>query len=491
VPHFADLHWEQGFASLPDAFHQRIMPTPLSHPTLVAFNGDVADQLGLDRTDAEGPGLVAALNGETLPPGTDPVAAIYAGHQFGVWVQQLGDGRAILLGEVVGRNHRRWEVQLKGAGPTRFSRMGDGRAVLRSCVREYLAGEAMHGLGIATTRALAIVGSDTPVYRETTERGAILARVAESHIRFGSFELFASREMDAEVRLLADYVIEHHYPHLLTLPAAQRYAEWFGEVVSRTARLMAAWTATGFVHGVMNTDNMSIVGATLDFGPYGWFDHYDRGYIPNHTDQAGRYAYDQQPRVGLWNCVRLAEALHSLVREADALAALEGYRTTFEREIDERLRAKLGLLQHDQDDVALAADVLGILHDTRADYTRFFRALARYAPGADGHGFDTLAAEVHGEVRLGQWLVRYAERLQREGSRDDDRETRMLRVNPKFVLRNWIAQEAISDAERGEYGTIRVLQELLLTPFDEHAELERYAGGPPAGMAEVVVSCSS
>jgi len=482
-----NLTWNNSFARLPGAFHQRVRPTPVPNPHLVAFNPDVAALLGLSGSSLDLPGLVAAVNGDRPVPGTDPVAGIYAGHQFGVWVPELGDGRAILLGEVIGPGKRRWDVQVKGSGLTAFSRMGDGRAVLRSTIREYLAGEAMHGLGITTTRSLAIIGSAMPVYRETVESAALLVRVAPTHIRFGSFELFASRQLGAELIQLADHVIEHHFVHLLVLPATTRYAAWYREVVERTARLMAAWTATGFTHGVMNTDNMSITGLTLDFGPYGWMDGYDRGFIPNHSDTGGRYAFDQQPRIGLWNCARLGEALHELVSEANAVAALEGYRTSFETEMDRLMRAKLGLATAEPGDAALVGAMLAMLHDTRTDYTRFFRALSRYALG----DASALRAEASDTARLTAWLAEYTQRLLREGSVDADRHGRMLRANPKFVLRNWMAQEAIAAAQAGEYALIETLRLLLATPFAEHEGSERFAGPAPEGTAEVALSCSS
>lgn len=481
------LRWDNSFARLPDRFFQRVRPTPLPAPALLAFNPDAAALLDLNANAAADPAFVAAINGDALPPGTDPLAAIYAGHQFGVWVSELGDGRAILLGEVIGRDHQRWDIQVKGAGMTRFSRMGDGRAVLRSTIREYLGGEAMHGLGIPTTRSLAIVGSDAPVYRETVETAALLVRLAPTHVRFGSFELFASRDMADAVSQLADYVIDRHFTHLLTLPAAQRHAAWYREVIERTARLMAAWTASGFAHGVMNTDNMSILGITLDYGPYGWMDAYDRGFIPNHSDHSGRYAFAQQPRVGLWNCARLGEALHSLVTEEEAIAALESYRAAFETEMDRLMRTKLGFATSEPGDVELVADLLGMLHDGRVDYTRFFRALSRYSAGNS----IAITAEVTDTARLDAWLAKYAQRLLREDSNDTARHERMLRANPKYVLRNWMAQEAIEHAEGGSFGMIEELRLLLKSPFDEQEGMERFASGPPAGAPEVVVSCSS
>ena len=488
VPRFLDdLRWDNSYARLPETFFQAVAATPLPNPHLVTFNLDAAQLLGISAAEAERPGFVTAINGDRFVTGTEPLAAIYAGHQFGVWVPQLGDGRAILLGEVVGPRHRRWEVQLKGAGPTRYSRMGDGRAVLRSTIREYLAGEAMHGLGVPTTRSLAIIGSDAPIYREQVETAAILVRVAPTHVRFGSFELFASRGQTEDVARLADYVIDRHFAHLLMLPATQRYAAWYREIVDRTAVLMAAWTATGFTHGVMNTDNMSILGLSLDYGPYGWMDGYDRGFIPNHSDTNGRYAFDQQPRVGLWNCARLGEALHSLVEEDDAIAALDSYRATFEREMDRQMRAKLGLLTSESEDVALVAELLGVLHDSQADYTQFFRALSRFTTGSA----ESLRAEVRETERLDAWLTRYAQRLAREHSADTARHERMLRANPKFVLRNWMAQEAIGKAQSGNFEMIEELRLLLATPFDEHEGMERFAGPAPEGTVEVALSCSS
>jgi hypothetical protein len=497
-----DLRWDNSFARLPETFYQQVQPAPLPHPRLVAFNPDVATLLDLSPAEAARPEFLAAFNGELALPGIRPIAAIYAGHQFGVWVPELGDGRAILLGEVINARHERWDVQVKGAGLTRFSRMGDGRAVLRSTVREYLGAEAMHGLGVPTTRSLAIIGSDEPVYREQVETGAILVRVAPTHVRFGSFEVFASRGQYDAVRQLADYVIDLHFTHLLTLPVAERYTAWYREVIDRTARLMAAWTATGFAHGVLNTDNMSILGISLDYGPYGWMDNYERGFIPNHSDPAGRYAFDQQPRVGLWNCARLGEALLSLLDDASpgaargqsVMAALESYRSTFESEMDRLMRGKLGLSSAEAGDVGLVADLLSLLHDTRADYTRCFRALSRYAPGDESRrtpGEEPLRAEVADTERLTAWLTRYAQRLMRNDVDDRTRRDRMLRANPKFVLRNWMAQEAITNAEAGNYAQIEELRCLLKTPFDEHETLERYAERPPAWAREIAVSCSS
>ncbi len=487
---FDALRWVNSFARLPDSFHQRVAPTPLPDPYMVAWNPDVGDLLGLPRDAGTDPALVAAINGTALPEGAEPLAAIYAGHQFGTWVPQLGDGRAILLGEVETPRHARWEVQLKGAGPTRFSRMSDGRAVLRSTIREYLASEAMHGLGIPTTRALAIIGSDAPVQRERTETAAILVRVAPTHVRFGTFELFASRRLTAEVRLLADYVIEHDYPHLLALAEGERHAAWYAEVVARTARLMAQWTAVGFAHGVMNTDNFSITGHTIDYGPYGWLDRYDPAHICNHSDHGGRYAFSQQPAVGLWNCNRLGEALHGVVDEAAALNTLRGYRTIFETTMTELLRAKLGLSTADPSDAELATDWLALLHDGGADYTRSFRALSHYDTGS-AKSSDALRAELTDGGALEAWLARYDARLGTETRSATERHRAMLGTNPKFVLRNWVAQDAIVNAEARNFDRIREVWGVLRKPYDEHPEYEHLAASPPEWATGLEVSCSS
>ncbi|MES2123834.1 MAG: YdiU family protein [Gemmatimonadota bacterium] len=485
----ASLRWDNSFARLDEAFFQRVLPTPMPAPQLVAFNPDAAALLGLDPAAAATEEFVAVMSGNGRLAAMDPLAAIYAGHQFGVWVPELGDGRAILLGEIVTPQGSRWELQLKGAGMTRFSRMGDGRAVLRSTIREYLASEAMAGLRIPTTRALSITGSSLPVYRERAETAAVLARLAPSHVRFGSFELFAARRMPDQVKQLADYVITLHFPEFAELPDEERYAAWFREVIDRTARLMAQWTAVGFAHGVMNTDNMSILGLTLDYGPYGWLDEYDPGFICNHTDQTGRYAFDQQPRVGLWNCSRLGEALFPLIAEQPALAALESYRGTFETTIDQLIRSKLGLRTTEADDLALQGELFALMHREAIDYTRFFRALSHFNPD-DARTRTAVEAEAAAPAALTVWLDRYADRLAREVT-TTDRQAQMLGVNPKFVLRNWVAQEVIEAAERGEFAPIEAVRQLMAHPFEEHPGWERYAGPAPAGVVPVEVSCSS
>lgn len=481
--------WHDGYALLPEGLHQRVAPTAVPAPYPVAWNERLAERLGWPGSLDE-PATLQLLAGNTIPEGPTPIAAAYAGHQFGSWVPELGDGRAIVLGELEGPDHHRVELQLKGAGLTRWSRMGDGRAVLRSTIREYLASAAMRGLGIPTTEALAIVGSDLPVHRERTETAAILTRVAPTHVRFGSFEYLAARRMDDERRRLADFVIERFHPRLLARPAGARYDAWYREVVERTARLMAAWIAAGFAHGVMNTDNFSIIGLTLDYGPFGWMDRYDPHLVCNHSDHAGRYAFDRQPLVGLWNCARLGEALHPLVGESAATAALEAYREAYEAEVLARMRAKLGLTRAEDGDVALVAALLEVLRTGHADYTRTFRALSRW-DAADPAGDAPLRAEVGPRGGLDLWLDRYADRLAREARPAAERHAAMLATNPKYVLRNWVAQDVIENAETRNVALVDEVRRVLDAPFDEHPEMERYAATPPAWASGIVVSCSS
>ena len=492
------LAFQNSYARLHPDFFQRLEPTPLPDPRLAAFNPDAAALIDLDPAEAEQPDAPRYLSGSLPIPGGAPIAQAYAGHQFGVWVSRLGDGRAFLLGEATNSRGDSWDLHLKGGGQTRWSRFGDGRSVLRSAVREYLASEALHALNIPTTRALSIVASDLPVQRESLETAATIIRLAPSHVRFGTFEYFAARGAVDRVRELADYVITRHFEP----GGARRYSDFFGEVCRRTARLIARWMAAGFAHGVMNTDNMSILGLTLDYGPYGFLDDYDAGFICNHTDTGGQYAFDRQPSVGLWNCARLGEALMIIESESDATApwqdALESYWPAFASEYAERMRDKLGLRTAREEDAELLRDLLALLQAGGVDYTRFFRALN----GVNGEPFAPLRAgssTVNGglngmfvdQTGFDAWLVRYRARLLAEESNDAERSERMRRANPKYVLRNWVAQEAITAAQRGEFGRIDSLRRLLASPYDEQPEWERYAAAPTPAHREIEVSCSS
>jgi serine/tyrosine/threonine adenylyltransferase len=482
-----ELDFDNTYARLPEAFYTKLAPTPLPAPYLVSFNPAAAELIDLDPREADKPEFIEYFSGNRLLPGSEPLAMLYAGHQFGTYVPQLGDGRAILLGEARNARGEKWDLHLKGAGKTPYSRFGDGRAVLRSTIREYLCGEAMHGLGIPTTRALCVVGSDEPVYREAPETAATLLRLAPSHIRFGTFEVFFYRGEYDRVRELADYVIAEHYPEISE--AADKYPRFLTAAVVRTARLVAAWQAVGFAHGVLNTDNMSVVGVTLDYGPFGFLDEYDPQFICNHSDPYGRYAFDQQPGIGLWNLTCLAQALLPLMEREEAVAALEGYEPALSERYGELMRAKLGLREEREEDAALLQELLQLMQSSRADYTICFRRLCEFRRGGENEAVRETFAD---RAAFAAWAARYEARLAAEESDDAERARRMRQVNPKYVLRNYLAQEAISRAvERRDYSEIDRLLKLLREPYAEQPEMERYAAPPPAWSKQIFVSCSS
>nr|ART37631.1 E422 [uncultured bacterium]ART39726.1 J587 [uncultured bacterium] len=473
------------FSTLPAGFFAAQVPTALPEPYLVAFNPELAAHLDL----APGPEVVQVLAGNTLPPGSEPVAAVYAGHQFGVYVQQLGDGRAILLGDVVSGRGERYEIQLKGAGRTPFSRGADGRAVLRSTIREYLASEAMHGLGIPTTRALAIVGSNQPVYREQIETAAVLTRLAPSHVRFGSFEFFHYRGDAQRVAQLADFVVDTQFTALSGLP--DRHHRLLDEVVDRTARLVAAWQAQGFVHGVMNTDNMSILGLTLDYGPYGFLDHFEAARVFNHTDQGGRYAYANQGRVALWNLHALAEALSTLIPAERRAAALARFEPLFIATYGGLMRRKLGLAQPNPQDADLVDRLLQALQEGRVDYPAFVRGLSGFRLDDPASRAPLLALSRAPRV-LDAWLGDYTRRLSAEGDLAAVRQARMDAINPLYVLRTHLAERAIRlAADQHDYSEIERLRSLLARPFTPQPGADDYAAPPPDDGGALALSCSS
>ena len=444
--------------------------------------------IGLDSGEKDNPELIEYLTGNKILPNSEPISAIYAGHQFGVFVPQLGDGRAILLGEIINENGERFDIQLKGAGQTPFSRMGDGRAVLRSTIREYLCSAAMSALGIPTTRALCITGSDAPVYRETIETSAVLTRISPSHVRFGTFELFYYRGQYDEVKTLADYVIREFYPQIAE--AENKYLDFLREVVRRTAELIARWQAVGFSHGVMNTDNMSILGLTIDYGPFGFLDEFDPAFICNHSDYQGRYAFNQQPNVGLWNLYKLAQTLIPLIEAEEAEMVLNEYPNIFTEKLGELLREKLGLKTVEESDAELIDELFGILQTNNVDYNLFFRRLANFDSGADGKN-DLLWGMFIDTKSFEKWAEKYQARLAKENSDDSERREQMLKVNPKFTLRNHIAQYVIEEAQKGNYAEIDEFLEVLQNPFEEHEKMERFNTEPPPENKRVAVSCSS
>ena len=483
----ASLAWNHSFATLGPAFFTELRPTPLPAPYLVSANAPLAAGLGIDADWLRSEDGVAAFTGNRVLEGSRPLATVYSGHQFGVWAGQLGDGRAILLGEIqtpLGPQ----ELQLKGSGLTPYSRMGDGRAVLRSSIREYLCSEAMHGLGIPTTRALVVTGSDQPVRREEVETAAVVTRVATSFIRFGHFEHFSARGQEAELRQLADHVIERFYPECLASErlGGNRYANLVEQVSERTAAMVAQWQAVGFCHGVMNTDNMSILGLTIDYGPFQFLDGFDPAHICNHSDEQGRYAYNRQPNVAYWNVFCLAQALLPLIGDEEtALAALESYKTVFPRELEACMRAKLGVEGVADGDRALIEGILQLLAKERVDYTIFWRRLAHHVAGSPGGAVRDLFLDRKG---FDDWERQYLARL------PADRQAagaRMLRVNPRFVLRNHLAELAIRQAKQKDFTQVEALLTVLRAPFDEHPGHEDMAGFPPDWASHIEISCSS
>jgi len=481
------IAWPNRFRALGPSFYTELAPQALPQPHWVATSAACAADLGLPADWADDTALQVFSGGATWP-GMQTLASVYSGHQFGVWAGQLGDGRALWLGEMDTPGGP-MELQLKGSGLTPYSRMGDGRAVLRSSIREFLCSEAMHALGVPTTRALCVTGSALPVRREEIETAAVCTRVSPSFIRFGHFEHFCHHDKPQELRELADFVIERYYPACADAP--QPHLALLEQVTRRTAALMADWQAVGFCHGVMNTDNMSILGLTIDYGPFGFLDQFDPGHICNHSDHAGRYAWARQPNVGFWNLHALAQALMPLIGDSDqALATLEVYKSEFADALLSRWRAKLGLATSEDDDRALIDDLLRLIASDRCDFTITFRRLAGFsAAAADSPERDMFIDR----AAFDAWALRYATRLERESSVSAERALRMNRVNPMFVLRNHLAEVAIREAREGDFGEVQRLLKVLERPYDESdaATRERYAGFPPEWAQSIEVSCSS
>ncbi len=500
VPPWIDkLRWTHCFASLGPAFYSEILPQGLPEPHWIAHSPQVARLLGWPLDWWSDHTALEAFSGQALWPSMRPLASVYSGHQFGVWAGQLGDGRALWLGELDTPSGQ-MELQLKGSGRTPYSRRGDGRAVWRSSIREFLGSEALAGLGIPSTRALCVTGSRLAVQRETLEPAAVVTRVSPSFIRFGHFEHFADAGQHQELQSLADFVIRNYCPGCAL--EASPYAALLQWVAEQTAELMASWQAVGFCHGVMNTDNMSILGLTLDYGPFGFLDTYHPEHICNHSDHQGRYAYDQQPSIAYWNLYALGQALMPLIQNTDtALAALETYQSHYPRAWAQRLRAKLGLQTALPQDIELAQKLLQLMAHNRVDFTIFFRRLCHFdaAPQARNESIRGLFMDPTGFDR---WAQDYQARLSLEpgGASPDQDCARMLRMrqsNPWVVLRNHLAQTAIEAAQEGDFSEIERLLTVIFQPFDEAVpnldphHLARYAGFPPDWAAQLELSCSS
>ncbi len=496
------------------ACYSRVEPTPVRAPKLLAWSAEVADLLGLDESDIRDPGFAEVFGGNALLPGMEPYAACYGGHQFGNWAGQLGDGRAITLGELINSYGQRWELQLKGAGPTPYSRRADGRAVLRSSIREFICSEAMHHLGVPTTRALSLVGTGEKVMRDMfydgharPEPGAVVCRVAPSFIRFGSFEIFAARGEEPLLQQLIDFTIDRDFPELAQAEPdhARRRIRWFEEVCRRTAVMVAHWMRVGFVHGVMNTDNMSILGLTIDYGPYGWIDNFDPDWTPNTTDAEGRrYRFGHQARIAHWNLWQLANAVYPVIQQVEPLErALAMYAEVHEAENRRMTQQKLGLetWQAGEDgDEALVAELHRLLQVGEMDMTLFYRCLGGFDPtqawsAQFGGVFYDEARRAEIGTAFEAWLQTYAARLRQESVAPAQRRLHMEAVNPLYVPRNYLAQQAIDQAEQGDPDGVMELLDVLRRPYVEQPGRERFAARRPewarhkAGCS--MLSCSS
>ena len=500
------------------ACYSRVLPTPVTAPKRVAYSPEVAELLGLSEETCRSETFAEVFTGNRLLPDMAPYATCYGGHQFGRWAGQLGDGRAINLGEVVNDRGDRWTLQLKGAGPTPYRRMADGLAVLRSSVREFLASEAMFHLGVPTTRALSLTLTGEKVMRDmfydghpAWEQGAVVCRVAPSFTRFGHFQMVAARkEMDV-LKRLAEYTLRTDFPHLGE-PSPEAYRRWFVEVCRKTADMIAHWMRVGFVHGVMNTDNMSILGLTIDYGPYGWLDDFDPGWTPNTTDaHSRRYTFGNQPAIAQWNLLQLAAAVYPLIGEQEPIQeALDGYQQRF-TEVWRNMRAeKLGLAAFEPADEDLYQKLTSLLTAVETDMTIFFRRLADVSPGdtpPEDRSDDDLMRPIRDAYyrpeqltpsfcrRTADWLRRYLQRLEKDGRQEPARRRRMNRANPKYILRNYMAQEAIEKAEQGDFSRIHELLDLLRRPYDEQPERAHFAAKRPDWARDYpgasMLSCSS
>lgn len=502
----ADPNPENSRRQVLEAVYSFVNPIKTCYPQLIHVSEDMQNELGLTDKDIQSKDFLELVTGNRVPADSKPYAMSYAGHQFGHWAGQLGDGRAINLGEI---NH--WTIQLKGAGPTPYSRTADGLAVLRSSIREYLCSEAMHYLGVPTTRALSLSLTGDKVLRDMLydgnsayEKGAIVTRVAKSFLRFGNFELFAARNDIKNLKVLTDYTINTHFLHL-GKPGKETYLQFFREVAHSTLDMIIHWQRVGFVHGVMNTDNMSIVGLTIDYGPYGWLEGFDPGWTPNTTDsQHKRYRYGNQPNIGLWNLYQLANALYPLIEEAAPLEAiLETYKTGFQEKSLTMMRSKLGLRTARESDTGLVQSLENNLQASETDMTIFFRNLSKFKEEHPLRGIDLIKDafytpdEISKELsdNWDQWFISYTRRLKDEATSYDQRKEQMNSVNPKYILRNYMAQLAIDEADKGNYKLIDELFQLLKKPYDEQPDSQKWFAKRPEWARHKVgcsmLSCSS
>ena len=477
----ATFAFDNSYSRLPEHFYARLNPMPVRKPRMMKFNHALAEELGLDAKALDGEVGAAMFSGNQLPDGAEPIAMAYAGHQFGHFVPQLGDGRAILLGEVIGGDGKRRDIHLKGSGQTPFSRRADGRAAVGPVIREYIISEAMCALGIPTTRTLAVVSTGEAVLRETSLPGAVLVRVAASHIRIGTFEYFAAQEDTEAVKILADYAMDRHYPELKAEP--NPYLALIETVLQAQASLIARWMHAGFIHGVMNTDNMTISGETIDYGPCAFMDAYDPATVFSSIDRHGRYAYGNQPRIAQWNLERFAETLlpllHSDREQAIAIAGktINQFPETFEHYWLSEMRRKLGLFTVQDDDLALVQSLLEVMQTNAADYTNTFRALCNAAEQPGHHTWRSLFPQTKG---CDDWLVRWQARLRSEQQTLPERAAAMRKVNPAYIPRNYRVEQAINAAVgEGDLSLFEELLAVLSLPYEEQESFSHYTH-PPA-----------
>ena len=466
------------YAELAQDFYNLQNWQGFNNPLLVIENAELKKELGLENIEKQK--LLDIFNGSLSIENLRPLSMAYSGHQFGQYVEQLGDGRGLLFGQI-DSSEGSVDIHLKGAGKTPYSRFGDGRAVLRSVIREYLCGEAMHALSIPSSRALMIIGSDEIVIREKSETAAMLIRTAKTHIRFGNFEYFHYNKKPEHVKVLADFCIDNYPAYFSRIKNI--YEEFFRTVVKQTAIMIAQWQAYGFNHGVMNTDNMSILGETFDYGPYGFMEDYLPTYVCNHSDHQGRYAFKNQPYIGLWNCSALGHALSSLISEEAQGEILQTYEEIFQDTLAKLFREKLGLKQYQSEDAALIQGLLDIMESEKLDYTNTFRNLTQALT-------KKITPELDSDVAK-SWIVSYQERQAKEGLSVNKKAISMNQVNPKFILRNYMAQEAIEAAENNDFSMIETLMIILTKPFEEHKEFQNFANRSPAWAKDLEISCSS
>ncbi len=502
----ADPNIENTRRQVLESVYSFVSPIKTSNPSLIHVSDEMQQELGFSDEDIQSKDFLGFVTGNSVLKDSKPFAMCYAGHQFGNWAGQLGDGRAINLGEI-----NNWAIQLKGAGPTPYSRSADGLAVLRSSIREYLCSEAMHHLGVPTTRALSLSLTGDQVLRDVLyngnsayEKGAIVSRVANSFLRFGNYEIFAARNDIKNLKILVDYTVENHFPKLGE-PNKESYLKFFEEVSNNTLDMIIHWQRVGFVHGVMNTDNMSILGLTIDYGPYGWLEGFDFGWTPNTTDhQHKRYRYGNQPNIGLWNLYQLANALYPLIEDAKPLEAiLEGYKVGFEEKSQNMMRSKLGLLTKRETDIQLIQSLEDHLQASETDMTIFFRNLSQFKKEHPELGIELiknafyLPNEIKSDVlnNWNQWFTDYANRLKEETISYDQRKEQMNTINPKYVLRNYMAQLAIDKADTGDYSLIEEFYQLLKNPYSEQSNSEQWFAKRPEWARHKVgcsmLSCSS